>query len=378
MNPELVGVSQQLKKAKCPEDVFGDLKTAPEKLGTKLYHRLAKVCHADKYSDPKEKKLADEAFISLKKWWELAKIKIANSTYGDRAVQATAKAPSAITIQSKKNVYVVGELLASGDLCDVYHAQYSDGSDTKKVVVKVVKHPKDNDLMAIERTALDELSKIDQAKHRVPTVVEALTIQDAAGAKRSAHVFEDGPDELISLAAVLEAFKMQPIDPAHVAWMGSRIWTNLSIFHAAGLVHGSIHPDHCLICVENHGMVVVDWCYSVKIGEPLKAISPAHRALYPKEVFDKKPATQATDIYMAAFMLSILLGGITNEPSNPIFPASVPIEMQRFLRSCLLPAQHRRPQDADELAEEWKKMLKKVYGKATFRHFIIPTKVGVA
>lgn len=377
MNPELKAVSDQLKKAKCPEDVFG--KILSEKDGTKTYHRLAKVVHADKYTDKKDKKLADEAFVNLKKWWEQAKAKLANKTYGNKKAVADTSIPKAITIQSKKAVYVVTDIHASGDLSDIFKAEFSGKAGTERVLIKVVRSPKNNDLMTAERTALDALSKVKQAEHRVPTLIEAITVQDVTNTKRSAHVFAIGKDDLISLDAIFDAFGMDhPIDPAHVAWMGSRLWTNLGVFHSAGLVHGAIHPGHCLICAENHGMVIVDWCYSVKIGETIKAISPRWKALYPKEVFDKKPATQATDIYMGAFMLTIALGGVTNNPHNPWFPASVPLPMQAFLRSCLLPAQHRRPQDAIELADDWKKMLSKVFGKPKFIPFNIPAKAGAA
>jgi hypothetical protein len=382
MNSELTHVIQQLKKAKCPEDVFGDLSGDKEKTGKKLYHQFAKVCHADKYTDPKDKKAADNAFVLLKKWWDQAEKKIADGTYGNRKVKVDASTPAPITIQSKTRVYAVTSLLAAGDIADVWQAEFATKTSSSKALVKVVRHPKNNDLMTAERAALDALAKVDQAKHRVPVVLESLTIQDSSGVKRSANVFDVPKDDLVPLSTILDAFHPNGLDPRHVAWMGSRLWTNLGITHAAGFVHGSIHPDHCLICPENHGMVLVDWCYSVKIGTPVKAISPKWRAFYPREVFDKKPATQATDIYMGAFTLAVALGAVTNDPHNPVFDGTfdrgVPIEMQRFLRSCLLPAQHRRPQDAIEIADDWKKMLQSVFGKPKFLPFSIPAKVGAA
>jgi len=377
MHPELDNVRKQLNKAKCPEDVFGKLTTAnPLKAGKFLYHQFAKVCHADRYTDPKDKKVADGAFQLLKKWWDQAEAKIEAKTYGDRKVAAATTVPEAVTIHSKKRVYVIGEPLSvTGDLADVLKAQYSEGGKTHEAYVKVVRNPKNNDLMAAERTSLEKLAKDKDMEFRIPQLLESITVADVTNKKRAANVFVP-TDGLSSMNHILDAYKMAPLDPRDVAWMGSRTWTTLGLVHASGIVHGAFTPDHALICAENHGLVLVDWCYSVPIGEPIKAVSKKWIALYPPEVLKSLGATPAVDIYMAAFTLSILLGAATNVPHNPVFPAGVPIEMQRFLRSCLIPAPHRRPSDALELAADWKKMLEKNFGKPKFRIFNVPALAG--
>jgi len=373
MNPELKAFKTILSKAKCAEDLFGVLKSKdPLAEAKKLYHSFVKVCHQDRYMDPKDKKVADEAFKTLTDFWQITQAKIADKTYGDKKVKPSKTAiPVAITVHSKKHIYVVNDTFANGDIADVMNAEYSDGRSTKKVLMKVARHPKDQDLMVAEASALAKLAKVKAAEHRVPAIVETISVSDVSGKKRSANIFEK-MDDLISMDAILTAFKMQPLDPRDVAWMGSRMWTMLGIIHNEELIHGAVVPSHCLICAENHGLVLIDWCYSVKVGEPIKAFAPTWRALYPPEVFKKLGATPALDIYMAAFTLTIMLGAETNIAHSPKFPSAVPREMQRFLQACLIPSPHRRPQDAWQLAADWKTLLEKLFGKPKFRVFTVP------
>jgi curved DNA-binding protein CbpA len=375
MNLELKAFKTILSKSKCAEDLFGALKSKdPLAEAKKLYHSFVKVCHQDRYTDPKDKKAADEAFKMLTDFWQITQAKISDGSYGDKKAKPTKlKIPVAITVHSKKHIYVVNDTFASGDIAELLNVEYSDGKTTKKALMKVARHPKDQDMMAAEASALAKLAKIAEAEHRVPTVLESISVSDVDGKKRSANVFSaDTFNGLESMDDILTAYKMQPLDPRDVAWMGSRMWTTLGIIHNAELIHGAVVPSHCLICAENHGMVLVDWCYSVKVGESIKAIAPKWKALYPPEVFKKLGATPALDIYMAAFTLTIMLGAETNITHNPKFPSGVPREMQRFLQACLIPSPHRRPQDAWQLAADWKTLLEKLFGKPKFRVFNVP------
>jgi hypothetical protein len=54
----------------------------------------------------------------------------------------------------------------------------------------------------------------------------------------------------------------------------------------AGLVHGAVLPEHVLIQPDEHGLVLIDWCYSVPLtpSTPLRAPVTARAGLYPPEV----------------------------------------------------------------------------------------------
>jgi serine/threonine protein kinase len=370
MSTELTNILKQLKKAKCPEDVFGK---ADADAGKKLYRQFAKVCHADKYTDAKEKKTADEAFILLEKWWTQAESKFKDGTYGDKKIVDTS-APAAITIQSKTRVYVVGDMVGSGTLADTFASSYSDGTKTIDVLLKIARSPKDHDLMAAEKTALVALNKVKEAEFRVPKLVESFVVQDATGVKRAANVFEKFPD-LVSLEHVMKAVN-GPLDPKDVAWMANRIWACLATTHAAGYIHGAVVPSHVLISPPNHGAILSNWCYSVKENELIKAVVPKYKELAAPEIFAKKNVTRSADIFMAAATISLLLGGtLGSMPSSATFPVAVPPEMQRFLRGCMIQAPNRRPDSAWDLQDEWKAMLKKRFGPPKFRDFRVPTLV---
>jgi hypothetical protein len=122
-----------------------------------------------------------------------------------------------------------------------------------------------------------------------------------------------------------------------------------------------------LIRPSDHNGILIDWCYSVAIGEPIKAISKPYADDYPPEVPAKLGATPATDLYMAARLMVRLLGGSGAEP-----PPSAPKPIQALLRACLIPAPARRHSDAWQVLEDFHTILGELYGPPTFRPFRMP------
>ena len=117
-------------------------------------------------------------------------------------------------------------------------------------------------------------------------------------------------------------------------------------------------PAHVLIHPEEHGVVLVDWCYSVATGTPLTALVAQHRADYPPEAPAKQPATPATDIYLA----TVLMRRLIRHPPAPI---------ARFLDGCLYDAPRMRPQDAWALLAELDEVLFACFGPRKFRPFTL-------
>jgi hypothetical protein len=150
--------------------------------------------------------------------------------------------------------------------------------------------------------------------------------------------------------------------------MFNRMLTALGLAHSLGIVHGAVLPTHVLVRPADHNGMLIDWCYSVPAGEPLKAISRAYAADYPPEVEARQAATPATDIYMAARCMVRLLGGraATLEP-----PAHVPRPIRTLLSACLLPAPRRRANDAWQVFEDFREILGRLYGPPQFRPFHI-------
>jgi serine/threonine protein kinase len=159
-----------------------------------------------------------------------------------------------------------------------------------------------------------------------------------------------------SLADVMSAYP-DGLHPKDAAWMWRRLLFAVGYAHSAGVVHGAIVPEHVIIEPEQHGLALIDWCYSkmTPFG-PLTAIVPNRRDLYPADVFDKKPVSEATDIYMATKTMELLLNDQT------------PSQIRAFIRGCTVA----RANDAWRLREEFDDLIVRLWGARKFRPFSMP------
>lgn len=346
MNDELRHFHGQLVLADTPEALFGALgtklsATGQLKVAKILYHRFAKIAHEDRYTDPDDKKLAHDAFQRLNAWWQQAQQRINDGTYGKKAPNAR--------IKGKKRVYEVIKAHRIGDLSTVYKAR-TGVADT--VAVKIGVSASMADLMAQEAVALKTLTDANLHGY-FPELYERLRMPD--GRPATVMSFVDGVYNLHDV----EARYPEGVDPRHFVWIWKRLLFVLGYAHSKGIVHGGVLPPHVLVNAKNHGVTLVDWCYSAPIGQPLRAISRNYKSWYPLEVFQKRPATAATDLFMAARCMIDVLGGLT--------PAKhLPYQFNGLLRSCLIAAPGKRPQDAWELQDELTDAAKTVFGPSRF------------
>jgi serine/threonine protein kinase len=249
-------------------------------------------------------------------------------------------------LTTKRARYRVGGVVATGDLAELHAV------DGDVALLKVPRRPADNDLMQAEASAL---SKLDTPY--APRLLESFTHEDSDRVRRTVNVIAR-QDGFVSLAEVHAAYP-GGLDPRDVAWMWRRLLTGLGWAHHAGLVHGAVLPEHVLIHPAEHGLVLVDWCYSVPAGTAVPALVAKHRAAYPPEVPGKQPASAATDIFMATGLMLRLI-------RNP------PEAMRRFARGCRYEKPRMRPQDAWRLLEEFDELLGDLYGPRRFRAFAMP------
>jgi hypothetical protein len=224
----------------------------------------------------------------------------------------------------------------------------------------VPRSPADNDLMAAEAAALTRLHRDGQARHRAyaPRLRESFTHSDPAGVRRTLNVI----DRCHGFVGLDEVARAHPdgVDPRDAAWMWRRLLVAIGWAHRAGVVHGAVLPEHVLIHPGEHGLVLVDWCYSVTPGQPLTALVAKHRDRYPPEVPAKRPATSATDIHLATTTLQRLIGD------------RMPPRLRRFADGCRQDAPRMRPQDAWRLLAELDEHLHDLYGPRRFRPFTMP------
>lgn len=353
----------RMRAARRPEDVFGALAGAQAdqlRAGKRVYRQLAKVAHTDHYAAALQP-IAHEAFTLLSAFWTQAQTRIKDGSYGK-----TPKAKPA-AIKTKLATYKVVAGFDAGDLATLYRA-YVGTDQTQRVLLKIARQPAFNDLLQREAATLDVLTKgaakTKSLRFYFPTVREsAMAGINGAGCRLNVLDYDDG------LYTVNEVVAQYPggVDPRHFVWMFRRLLNVLGFAHQIGVVHGAVLPTHVLPYPSSHGLRLIDWCYSAKRGaEAIPAISVGYRDWYPPEVLAKRPASPATDIYMAASVMAFALGG-----SQTSVPDDVPAPFERILKSCWIKAVNRRPADAWVLEDAVKAAGVQVYGKAKFVPFIM-------
>ncbi|MCW3813644.1 serine/threonine protein kinase [Micromonospora sp. DR5-3] len=249
--------------------------------------------------------------------------------------------------------YPLRRLAYIGDLADLYDV----GADR---LLKLPRNPADNDLTVREARALKVIEERGDPRHLpyVPRLVDSLTARDpATGVARWVNVLAAAPG-LHSLDEVRRAYP-DGLDPRDAAWMWRRLLVALGLAHRAGVVHGAVLPRHVLIEPDAHGLVLVDWCFSV-VGEgAVPALVPGHEDWYPPEVTGKQPCGPGTDLAMAARCMAWLMAD------------RIPRELRAFAAGCVRPALNARPDDAWRLLGELDEVLERCYGPRTFRPFTL-------
>ena len=247
-----------------------------------------------------------------------------------------------------------GPAIAKGDIANLYLVRQG--------VLKLARDPADNDLMRREADALSRLQ--DQVDSRLlaffPRLLASPRHRDPrSGAERQANVLDQLPG-FRTLAEVRAAFP-GGVDPRDAAWMWRRLLAAIGAAHRAGVVHGAVLPEHVMIHPAEHGLVLVDWCYSTTgAAGRLPAIVARYRDWYPDEVLAGHLAGPDVDIWLATRCMADLVAG------------SMPPPMASFAAGCTLANPRRRPADAWELLAEFDEVLDRLYGPRTFRPFAMP------
>ncbi|MGK5558284.1 molecular chaperone DnaJ [Actinomadura kijaniata] len=328
----------RLGRARTPADLFGT--DAAE--AARTYRRLARLVHPDATGGR-----TGDAFARLTALWR------------------SYRRADPVTITTRRGAYQLDDRRVSGDLADLFRAR--DARDDT-VMIKIPRDPHDSDLLEREAVALRQLPADGDGKYLayVPRLLESFRHRDpATGARRHANVI-GALEGFHSLAEVKAAYP-GGLDPRDAAWMWRRLLVGLGFAHRAGVLHGAVLPEHVLIHPGKHGLVLVDWCYSVPgcyaHTDPsgrVPALVDRYADHYPPEVPAREPASPATDVYMATRCMTDLMGD------------RAPKALRSFARGCLLPSQRRRPGDAWRLLAELDEILERLYGPRRFRPFHLP------
>jgi serine/threonine protein kinase len=320
----------------------------------KEYKKLVKALHPDKFTDPNEKQIAQEAFTLLGKFVKEGELAIENGTYG--------KPLAKIEFKTKNAKHILIKKIATGDIADIYSATSVVGGKEKSTIVKITRNSNDNDLATNEQKLLQKLGKAkdsDNLKHFVTSLIDSFTYNDGAQ-NHGVTVLENPEIGFIDLETLKNNYFPKGLDPLHVGWIWRRLLLGIEFAHQNNIVHGAILPSNILIHPALHGVVLSDWCYGIDLKKTPKSISAivsSKKDWYPPEVLAKETPFSGTDTYLAAKSMIFLLGG---DPVEKTFPDTVPIEYQRYFKGCTVNSSLGRPSDAISLLNEFDSILEKI------------------
>jgi hypothetical protein len=353
--PTLETIYDTLSRAGAVEEVFGPLPADPglaAQAVRAVYRRLAQAVHPDR--NPRQAALAEAAFRLLEQWRARAEAAAAGPA-GDGM--------EGLVLRTRRNAYTIQGAIGPGDYFVRYRCTTAAG---EPCVLKLTTDAANNDLAAQEAETLRDLAEDAAVARYLPRVIETFLTEDGAQRRRATVFAANGA------AHSIEAIRGQApggIDPRDAAWMFNRLLEALALAHGRGVVHGAVLPPNAWPVIDTHGLELGEWAYSVRVGEPLRAMSSAYEAWYPPEVLAGRPATAATDLYLAARTLLYLLGA---NPLAAAAPAEVPAPIGRVFQACLLASPHRRPQSAAALRDHFRDVLRVLYGPPKFRVFSMP------
>lgn len=342
-----------------PEEIFGALTTGSERREVQeRYRQLGALVHPDHCDDAR----ADEAMAKLNIYYRAARKAVDNGSYAKRPVMV-----DAVTIRTRRHTYRVNDFYAAGDCTNVYAATYADDEGEHDGLVKIVRNPRDGDLVSNEartlKTLLSDPATFDDISPYISGYKEAFAYKPAGERKARQGIAFTRMPNLYTLTQVREHYP-GGVSAKDAAWMFRRLLMALGFTHQMGIVHGAVLPEHVLIEPDLHGLVLIDWKHSVPVGGVMTAIPSGHQEFYPDEVMSKEPATAATDIFMAAQVMRYVMGMDAARPEM-----LVPRQIRSFMRGTALPVQSRRPQDAFELKDEYDELIERLWGPRRFRPF---------
>lgn len=352
-----------INKARVPRDLFGDLSgNSSQQLAQAkmLYLRLAKLIHPD--SNNGDRAESTRLFSRLADLWEQTQSLIATGSYDDGGL-------TGLVVRTKRGVeYTIGGRIANGDISDVHVC--GDGW------IKVSRHPRNNDLLRAEAANLKTVRGTTSDKYLVylPDLVDSFRIKDATNHERVANVFSPlhvgTPEHQNKWVSLSDIHRIIPaLKERDAAWMWRRLLTAISLAHDAGYVHHAVLPEHVMILPPEHGVVLIDWCYSRPVGASPVALIPSYRKWYPEEVIAKEPSRTETDIAMAAQTIVMSLGGSIED----FLPKTVQPSIRAHLRACTLPKASMRPGNAKQILDSFDEIIWRLWGKRLFHEFVVPT-----
>lgn len=352
--------------AKCrdPEDLFGSLtgeKTQQLEQLKLHYRKGVTACHPDGFASLGSTALlmAEEAFKSFQRLYQLAQDKIKAGVYGIPGApvpSSTSSVPS--ILKTRMHEYSVLGHLADGDYTSVYLGEYQDaGGASVKVAIKIVADKADNDLMEREQRVLRRI------KHKhVPVLVETFRTSD--GLLAAVLEYIDGFD----LTTIRQRYP-SGVSQAHVSWIFKRLLSGLNYLHdEAGVFHGNLTPDNILVRPRDHNAFIIDYTCSVENpgpGDKFVATTDCYTA---PEAYRGQPPIEASDLYSLGKCMIYLLGG---DIRTNVLPKTVDSRFAKFILSFVEKNPRDRAQSANKAWHQLSDLRTEIFGDIHFLEFVV-------
>ncbi len=336
--------AEMVEEAEGFTDILGDYDDEEEP--TRVFRRLSRVLHPDYHAGKPTEARAAAAFAKLATLWEEYK--------------TGPKTAATLVITTRKRTYAMCSTPAyKGEVANLYRAvhQAPDGSEVVSWL-KMARSPREAVFVQREALVLRRLQADghEDFRYGAPTILESFRHRDNAAKVDRQCLVREYEEGLITAADVHAAYPAG-LDPRDVAWIWRRLLTVVGWAHQVGVVHGAILPEHIVLHPKKHRVMLVGWGRSVETGGTLTSIPKGTNRWYPAEVFNKQPATEATDIYMATRCMEYLL------VSHNIRA------LLAFARGCTFV----RPTDAWGLKDEFTDLIEGLWGRRKYRELVMPT-----
>ena len=269
--------------------------------------------------------------------------------------------------------WAINHLLAHGDISDVYTGQRARWP-TELVILKLLRDPKDVDQFNHEWDALQTLHQSDAPgadffTTLIPQPIIHGDISAGSHVGKRVSIFRWMNGFHHTFDAVMQAYP-QGIPTRASIWIWRRILEVLSFIHASGMVHGAVLPTHLLIQENEHGVRLVGYGCSGRIGEKLQTVSQTFESFYPQSAGFRSTLTAQLDLAMSARCVVALLGG---DPATVSMPTTVPAPITKILqRVARIEPTGQLHEDAWSIREELGEIAEQVYGAPQFIPVVMP------
>jgi hypothetical protein len=310
------------------EDLFGKDHT----LGSlhSEYKKLSLVCHPNIEPSAEETllALATQTYVILQTKYQQAQEKIKNRTYGKYTLVESESYQSKKIIVGKQT-FTISYSLGKGSISNVFKLEDNDPINFS--FIKIPVKASDNDLIDSEYNNLKQITAVDPDRNKeqffavqrkyVPFNVKLFSIKESNILRKAAiYSIPNTPHFSVENFMKIEKFSTG-LPYQHVYWIIRRLLLTAFMAHERGIVHGAITPNHILLAPEQHGLCLIGWTHSAKLGVtniPLVDVKYSNFLLY-DTIKDKRKSGIDQDKYSIFELFRYLLNGNTSSIPDKVF-----------------------------------------------------------